>query len=473
MTDSAGPDPDRDTIAALSSGALPSGVAVIRISGPASASALERLAGRLPPARRASLRRIRDADGETVDRGLVLFFAGPDTVTGEDVGEIHLHGGRAVVAACLEALLACPGVRLAGAGEFTRRAFENGRIDLTQAEGLADLLAAETEAQRRQALAQSGGTLRTLYEGWMRRLVHARAMLEASFDFAEEDDVGDDAALAVRPAVAALAAEMRAHLAGAHRGEIVRSGYRVAIAGAPNAGKSSLLNALADRDVAIVSDIPGTTRDVIEVSLDLRGVPVRVFDTAGLRDTAEPIETIGIDRARSAIRSADLVLFLIDATSRDAAGETLTQIRQAWERPMRTNSDEESLPDAVGSGPERILVVSTKGDLVPFGDRDGTETNIVVSVRTGEGLPALIDRIAAAAADAAGDPADAVPARARQSRIVADAAGLLDAFLHEPRPAEMAAERLRQASDRLGLLTGRVGVEDLLDVIFSQFCIGK
>lgn len=470
--DGEGDDGERETIVALSSGALPSGIAVVRISGPQSRSALARLAGRRPEPRRASLRRIRDAAGDTIDRGIVLFFEGPDTVTGEDVGEIHLHGGRAVVAACLAALTVLPGVRLARPGEFTRRAFENGRIDLTQAEGLADLLAAETEAQRRQAAARSGGTLRALYEGWMRRLVDARARLEASFDFAEEEDVGADAARSVRPAVAALAAEMRAHLGEAHRGEIIRDGYRVAIAGAPNAGKSSLLNALADRDVAIVSDRPGTTRDVIEVSLDLRGLAVRVFDTAGLRDTEDAVEAIGIERAHAAIGSADLVLFLIDAAG--SVDEDLAEMHRAVRRSAMAGKTGESSTESVGSEAKRFLPVFTKIDLYPIPNRFGSETAAAISVLTGEGVPALIDRVAALAADAAGNVADAVPVRTRVRETVAEAVRLLEAFLAEPQqPAELAAEHLRDAGDRLGLLTGRIGVEDLLDVIFSQFCIGK
>ncbi|MDX1730609.1 MAG: tRNA uridine-5-carboxymethylaminomethyl(34) synthesis GTPase MnmE, partial [Aurantimonas coralicida] len=301
-----------DTIAALSSGALPAGVAVVRVSGPAARDVMERLAGSVPPERRASLRRFRDAADRTIDRGIALFFPGPGSVTGEDLAEFHLHGGRAVVAAFLEAGTSIPGVRLAVAGEFTRRGFENGRIDLTEAEGLADLLAASTEAQRRMAVAQAGGALRALYGGWMRDLTNARAMIEASFDFADEGDVDDDVASGVERQVAEVAEAMRTHLVKADRGEILREGFKVAIVGAPNAGKSSLLNALADREVAIVTEIPGTTRDVIEATLDLGGIPVRFSDTAGIRETADRIEAMGIERARAVMDEADLVLALVD-----------------------------------------------------------------------------------------------------------------------------------------------------------------
>lgn len=455
---------ENDTIVALSSGALPSGVAVLRISGPAALAALQRVAGPPPEGRRAGLRTIRDASGTVIDRGIVLFFEGPRTVTGEHLAEIHLHGGRAVVAACLDALLATPGLRLAQTGEFTRQAFENGRIDLTEAEGLADLLAAETEAQRIRAVAGAGGSLKALYEGWMAQLVRARALLEASFDFADEGDVGEDVDAAVRPALIRLAAEMRAHLSGAARGEILRNGFRVAIIGPPNAGKSSLLNALADRDVAIVSAIPGTTRDVIEVTLDLGGVPVRFFDTAGIRETDDQIEAIGVERALKAMREADLVLRLaaIDQAS-DVAPMYGNQLSEAY---------------AYGEAMavlQPTLDILTKADLSPeTAPRFGTGTTALsVSSQTGEGLAELVDRISQIAKAATGDPAALVPTRARHREIVSDALALLDSVLAEDQPAEIVAEALRRTTNRLGALTGRVGVENLLDVIFSEFCIGK
>ncbi|KAB0679420.1 tRNA uridine-5-carboxymethylaminomethyl(34) synthesis GTPase MnmE [Aureimonas leprariae] len=436
-----------DTIAALSSGSLPSGVAVVRVSGTLARKALSRIAGSVPEARRASLRLLRDGEGTPLDRGLALFFEAPGTATGEDIAEFHLHGGRAVVAGVLEALTAISGIRLAEAGEFTRRAFENGTIDLTEAEGLADLLAAETAAQRAHALANAGGDLRALYEGWAARLVRARALLEASFDFADEGDVAADVAAPVRRIAAGLAEEMREHLAGARRGEILREGFRVAIVGAPNAGKSTLLNALAQREAAIVTDVPGTTRDVIEVMLDLGGFAVRLSDTAGLRETADPVERIGVERAKGAMAAADLVLelespdALLPAELRDAARD-VPRLR------IRTKADVES-------------------------GQETTPANISVSARTGEGMAALADRIATEAARAVPDPAALVPARARHREAVAAALRQLDEFAASAAPAEIGAELLRLAGDKLGRLTGRTDVEDLLDVIFSEFCIGK
>ena len=474
-----------DTIAALSSGALPSGVAVVRVSGPAARDALMTIAGGMAPGRRASLRSFRAQDGRLIDRGIALFFPAPGTVTGEDLAEFHLHGGRAVVAAMLEALTGLPGIRLAVAGEFTRRAFENGRIDLTEAEGLSDLISAETEGQRRMAVAQAGGALRAIYEGWMQRLTHARAMIEASFDFADEGDVGADVAVEVRSAIQRLAGDMAAHLAKAGRGEILREGYRVAIVGAPNAGKSSLLNTLADREVAIVTDVPGTTRDVIEATLDLGGIPVRFSDTAGIRETTDRVEAIGVERARTAMEAADLVLALVDPHQGPGPlarlGELLTHVKH----PMTLAGQEDAVSDApedtvVSRG--HILTIRTKLDtLAPTGlaarlagDWGAFDFDFAISTQTGEGLGALVAEIARRAAEAAGDPDEAVPMRLRHRELVGQALALLGQYLAEPQmPAEVAAETLRRAGDSLGGLTGRTGVEDLLDVIFSEFCIGK
>ncbi|MEO9789955.1 MAG: tRNA uridine-5-carboxymethylaminomethyl(34) synthesis GTPase MnmE [Aurantimonas coralicida] len=468
-----------DTIAALSSGALPAGVAVVRVSGPAAREVMERLAGSVPPERRASLRRFRDAADRMIDRGIALFFPGPGSVTGEDLAEFHLHGGRAVVAAFLEAATSIPGVRLAVAGEFTRRGFENGRIDLTEAEGLADLLTASTEAQRRMAVAQAGGALRALYEGWMRDLTNARAMIEASFDFADEGDVDDDVASGVERQVAEVADAMRTHLAKADRGEILREGFKVAIVGAPNAGKSSLLNALADREVAIVTEIPGTTRDVIEATLDLGGIPVRFSDTAGIRETADRIEAMGIERARAVMDEADLILALVDPHAGPTTLEWLSGLLTHVKHPLMLAGQEpapEETPDQPASS-RPILTIRTKIDqdeLTGGAPPHDPGCDLAISTRTGEGLADLADRIADIAAAAVGDPDDVVPARTRHRELIGDASRLLTEFQTAPdMPAEVRAETLRRTSHRLGALTGQVGVEDLLEVIFSEFCIGK
>ncbi len=476
-----------DTIAAHSSGALPSGVAVVRVSGPDAGAALRRLCGSVPPERRASLRSFRDAAGAVLDRGIAIFFAGPNTVTGEDIAEFHLHGGPAVVTACLEAIIAAVGTRLAEPGEFTRRAFENGRIDLTEAEGLGDLIAAETEGQHRAAILQAGGALRALYEGWMRRLTEARAHLEASFDFSDEGDVSDDVAATVRERVAEIAGEIRDHLARADRGEILRSGYKVAIVGAPNAGKSSLLNALADREVAIVTEVPGTTRDVIEATLDLGGIPVRFSDTAGIRETADKVEAIGVERAREVMAKADLVLALVDPQHGHGPLARFTELLSHVKHPMMLAADAslEDLAEGTAKGRRRILTVRTKTDqpaptglAARFGN-DWTDFrfDFSVSAKTGAGLDALTARIAelaAAAAGLEGGGEAAIPLRTRQRDLVTETQSILEEFIgNSALPAEVGAETLRRASDTLGRLTGTVGVEDLLDVIFSQFCIGK
>lgn len=431
-----------DTIYALSSGGLPAGVAVIRLSGRAVTTVVERLFGRVPSSRRAEYGSFRDDAGLQLDRGLCLYFAGPASFTGEDCAEFHLHGGRAVVAAMFNALQAFPGLRHAEAGEFTKRAFLNSKIDLTESEGLADLVEAETEAQRRFALTNAGGAQKRLYDGWRDRVVHARAMIEAELDFADESDVPGSVAGNVWQDIERLEDEVERHLAGFHAAEIVRAGYQVVLLGPPNAGKSSLLNALAKRDVAIVSDEPGTTRDLIEVALDLNGTKVVVTDTAGVRDRPGHVERIGIDRALERASQADMILVLKD--------------------PLGGQGDL-----AVPSGPRHVRV-GTKSDL---GAGPG-EVDLDVSAHTGDGLAALIATIAAAANEAVGARVDTLPARSRHVELLQGALKALRRSLRSG-DLELRAEELRLAGDAIGRITGRIDVEDLLDVIFSRFCIGK
>jgi tRNA modification GTPase len=444
-----------ETIFAVSSGVGRAAVAIIRVSGPDAGVALARLAGGLPPPRRAALRHLcRPADGAVLDRALVLWFPGPDSVTGEDVGEFHIHGGVAVLAVMLDTLAADPRLRPAEAGEFTRRGFDNGKLDLTGVEGLADLIAAETEAQRRQALRQYSGALCGLYEDWRARLLAMLAHAEADIDFAEED-IPSDLAAENRRGVAALRAAMAAHLADGRHGERLRDGVSVVVLGAPNAGKSSLVNMLARRDVAIVSAEPGTTRDAIEVRLDLGGYPATVVDTAGLREAAGMVETEGIRRARARAADADLKLILFDATTwpdQDAASHALID--------------------------DDAIVVLTKLDLLAPDHPLRTQPPASVegiSVTSGEGL----DRFLAALGEAVAVRADVAekPALTRtRHRVLLEACvGHLDACLAHPdaAPVELAAEDLRLAARALGRLTGRIDVEDVLDSIFREFCIGK
>ena len=432
-----------DTIFARATGAGRAAVAVLRVSGPGAGPVLAALAGRLPAPRQASLRRLRDAAGAALDHALVLWFPGPASYTGEDSAELHLHGGPAVVAAVAEALVAA-GARPAEPGEFTRRAFLNGRMDLTEAEGIADLIEAETEAQRRQALRQAGGALSRLVAGWSARLARLLARQEAFIEFEDEDlPAGLDDAVASQ--AAALAAEMAAHLAEAPRGERLREGLMVAIIGAPNAGKSSLLNALVGREAAIVSARAGTTRDVVEARLTLAGVPVTLADTAGLRDAVDEIEAEGVKRARRRAEEADLVLAVF-AADQPADAETLAAM------------------------PANAVVVANKSDL--GGLALAPDGALAVSALTGAGLPALRARLEAQAAALAGLAEQATLTRPRHVAAVQDALGWLGALAAAPVP-EVRAEALRAALRALGRLTGQVGVEAILDLVFSEFCIGK
>ncbi|WP_027992954.1 tRNA uridine-5-carboxymethylaminomethyl(34) synthesis GTPase MnmE [Sinorhizobium meliloti] len=435
-----------DTIYALSSGSLPAGVAIIRVSGPETADALVRLCGTLPPPRIATLRTIRTRNGETLDSGLVLYFPTPASFTGEDCCELQVHGGRAVVSAILDELAATGGLRHAEAGEFARRAFQNGKLDLVEVEGLADLIAAETEMQRRLAIEQSGGGQSALYAGWARRLTHSRAMIEAELDFADEDDVPGSVSAMIWDDVGRLRQEIDGHIARAGLAEIIRDGLKIVIAGEPNAGKSSLLNALARRDIAIVTEVAGTTRDVLSVDLSLAGFSVKLFDTAGLRETDELVEREGIRRARQVIADADLVLLLS-------------------EKPGYFRIDE-VLPENVP-----VIRVATKVDR-PSPSWAHSDADIFLSTRTGEGMADLLTALQSHLPDLAGRTALAMPSRKRHVDCLRQASAALERSLISS-DLELRAEQLRQAGDALGRITGRVDVENLLDVIFSEFCIGK
>lgn len=431
-----------DSIAALSSGRLPAGIAVIRVSGPMARFVVETIAGPVKD-RFTTLRTLKAPDGSSIDHGLVLFFPGPGSFTGEDVAEFQVHGSRAVAAKMLETITGFDGVRHAEPGEFTRRAFLNGKLDLVETEALADLVNAETEAQRRFAVRNAEGAQSELYASWRRRLIHARAMIEAEIDFADEDDVPGSVSDAVWSDVAAMTGEIERHIEGFKAAEIIRDGFEVVILGAPNAGKSSLFNVLARRDAAIVTDEPGTTRDLLEVVMDLNGLKVRLVDTAGLRDAAGKVESIGIERAKAKAGDTDLILLLEDMADPVPVGEV--------------------------SSAAPMLRVGTKSDI---GTTGVGRYDVVISSRDGTGIGSLLDEIGNRAAVAVGDATEVLPSRLRHVELLREAIGFLRAALFG-HGQELRAEELRLAADRLGRIIGAVDVEDLLDVIFSQFCIGK
>ena len=435
-----------DTIFALSSGAAPSGVSVIRVSGPQTTVILEALAGEIPSPRMASYRTIRTRNGFPIDTGLILFFPGPASFTGEDSAEFQIHGSRAVISALSRELAAFPDTRLALQGEFSRRAFENGKLDLVEVEGLADLVAAETEMQRRLALEQSSGGLSRLYDSWAERITRSRALIEAELDFPDEDDVPGSVSDQIWISLIELRREIQDHLSHADMGEIVRDGFKVVIAGAPNAGKSSLMNWFAQKDVAIVTEIAGTTRDVLHVDINLNGYLVRLYDTAGLRDTADIVEQEGIRRAQVALTNADLVLFLADIGSSNPIDA----------------ADLERAPSHV--------IVGTKRDLYP----SAASYDLQISTLTGEGLPELRDFVFSSIEQKFGGLSLAVPTRERHMDSLAKCLTALSVAIDQTEQSlEIRAESLRLSSDYLGRITGRVDVEDLLGVIFSEFCIGK
>jgi len=481
-----------ETLFALASAPGRAAIAVWRLSGPDVADGIRALTGReLPQPRRAALRRLTHAfTGVAVDNALVLWFPGPASFTGEDSAELHCHGGRAVAEAVAAALGALPGFRHAEPGEFSRRAFLNGKMDLTEAEAIADLAAAETEAQRRQALAQAGGALSTLYDGWRTELIRLRAHLEADIEFPDED-IGDPVA-ALSGQLGLLRSAIAHHLADGHRGERLRDGLTIAVVGAPNAGKSSLVNALARREVAIVSPEAGTTRDAIEVHLDLGGYPVILVDTAGLRDAGGLVEAEGIARARARAGSADLVLALFAADAEPDA-ETLALLD---DRAVVVRSKSDLSPSDANASP-------LEGEVDPEGRAGGTLATgpadqrrhhhpppagqsavdlplkgggemkaIEISVKSGLGIDPLLqtltDRVATLLADRGPPP----PTRARHREALTRCLTALDAAGTAPLP-ELAAEELRRAADELGRITGRIDIEDMLDAIFRDFCIGK
>ena len=434
-----------DTIYALASAPGRAGVAVFRVSGPGAGPCIKSLTGQeIPPSHRAMVRRLRGRGG-TIDEALVLWFEGPASLTGEDVAEFQVHGGRAIAEALAVELGALPGCRPAEPGEFTRRAVENGKFDLIQAEAVADLVAAETEAQRSQALRQYDGALSALYEGWRVELVKVLAWAEAAIDFSDEE-LPDGMLCETRRSAEDIRKAIEAHLNDARRGELVREGLFLTVIGPPNAGKSLLVNTLAGRDVAIVSEFAGTTRDVIEVRMNLGGYAVILADTAGLRAASEAVEAEGVRRALARAESADLVLLLLDGSEPNFSVK---------------------LPNNMVNKPS--LTVWNKADLPWPVEHSGLK----LSLKTGEGLEAVISAIAAAAKERLeGDGEAPVLTRPRHRHALGEAVAALKRAVEASQP-ELFAEDLRLALRSLGRITGRVDVEELLDTIFRDFCIGK
>jgi tRNA modification GTPase len=439
------------TIFALSSGRPPSAIAIVRVSGPQAGAALKQLAGKIPASRTATRALLRDASSQPIDDAVVLWFPGPASATGEDVAELHVHGGRAVVAAVFAALSSVEDLRPAEPGEFTRRAFENGKLDLTEAEGLDDLIHADTDRQRRHALRQLRGLLGDKARDWRIQIIEASALIEAGIDFSDEGDVPEQLIAPALEKVKGLLGEIQDVLGASGRSERLRDGLVVAIAGPPNVGKSTLMNQLARREVAIVSPYAGTTRDVIEVQLDLDGYPVTVIDTAGIRETDDPVEQEGVRRARARAAEADLVLWLADTNT-----ETI---------------------EHQGSAP--VWLVRNKIDLDTAGVsgskfEQAAPREFGISARRGDGIGELVAALVAFAQDYFGANESGLISRERQRRLLQETADSLQRSIDMmAQGEEFAAEDLRVASYALGRLLGRVDVEDILDVIFRDFCIGK
>lgn len=438
--------PREQTIFAVSSGRPPSAIAIVRVSGSQAGAALTALAGKIPAPRTAARALLRDANQQPIDDAVVLWFPGPASATGEDVAEFHVHGGRAVLAALFAALSAFNDMRAAEPGEFTRRAFENGKLDLTEAEGLDDLIHADTDRQRRQALRQLKGLLGDRARDWRAQIIEASALIEAGIDFSDEGDVPAELTAPALAKIKTLLGEIEEVLAAQGRSERLRDGLVVAIAGPPNVGKSTLMNQLARREVAIVSPHAGTTRDVIEVQLDLDGYPVTVIDTAGIRETDDPVEQEGVRRARARAAEADLVLWLTDGRH------------------------EKNLPH----GEEPEWTVRNKVDLDAASGQRPDGSDFAISARRGDGVPELIAALIAFAQDYFGSNSGALIGRERQRKLLEQTTVSLHRSIAVIRTGEeLAAEELRSAAYSLGRLLGRVDVEDILDVIFREFCVGK
>jgi len=511
---------NRDTIFALSSGRPPAAIAVVRVSGARAGEALKMLIGKIPEPRRAALARLRDPrSGEIIDEGLALWFPAPRSETGEDVVELQLHGGRAVIAATLAALGAIDGLRPAEAGEFTRRAFENGKLDLTAVEGLADLVMAETQGQRRQALRQLKGALGARAESWRQKLIRALALIEARIDFADEADVPENLVVPALSIARELAGEIAVVLADEGRGERLREGLVVAIAGPPNAGKSTLLNRIAKRDAAIVSPYAGTTRDVIEVHLDLGGLPVTLLDTAGIRESDDPVEQEGVRRARERAAAADLVLWVADARDCVIAGQPERTGTESVAAAAANALEKQRAPSPQhfaaqhGEPAPPIWLLRNKIDLLQEGNQrnescgtnshsnergyriNDSQMNAVkkefshrnesllttnepefnISATTGTGFDAFLAALSRHVESFMAGAESALVTRERHRHALQDTEAALRRAL-KPEIADredLIAEELRLATRALSRLTGRVDVEDVLDVIFRDFCIGK
>jgi len=453
--------PRDQTIFALSSGQLPSAIAIVRVSGPQGGPALIALAGKIPQARMATRALLRGADQAPIDDAVVLWFPAPRSATGEDVAEFHVHGGRAVLAALVSALSAFENVRAAEPGEFTRRAFENGKLDLTEAEALDDLIHADTDRQRRQALRQLKGLLGDRARDWRERIIEASALIEAGIDFSDEGDVPSELVVPALAKIEALSGEIEEVLAAQGRSERLREGLVVAIAGPPNVGKSTLINQLARREVAIVSPHAGTTRDIIEAQFDLDGYPVTVIDTAGIRETDDPVEQEGVRRARARAAEADLVLWLVDGSSRRNPQQGTAPV---WTVRNKIDLDEVSQrPSAAGS-------VDPGG-----GQLEGkSAADFAISASRGDGLPQLMAALVSFAQNYFGSGEVGLIGRERQRKLLQETAKLLRRSISEAEKGEeFVAEDLRAAAGTLGRLLGRVDVEHILDAIFRDFCIGK